>query len=292
MKWIIQINVINVIIMLLLFIYIHHPHIHQHWSMSKSSGVVYPWMARNMRGGHHCTVPHHAMGVRDGGGGGLGECPLCPRGDGGPATSPAVTCSPSLTIICLTQLFYSGRMFRRLFLEFCRIKCLKETVLLVIVLCKQVFPIFKGKHLSSQTCKKKLGLDGDNFIKVCQRTEYRRYCGQLWPDFMPWVVLCGFLLCENWISPKNKVYLFFKEKGFLLWASAFPCILPPALRLHQNQNHSLIEIPVNKKFTFEAKFWILKKLYFFLAITAAAFLSCPTACRRISPESERKILEI
>ena len=129
--------------------------------------------------------------------------------------------------------------------------------------CKQVFPIFKGRHLSSQACKKMLGLDRDNFIKVCQRTEYRRYCGQLWPDFMPWVVLCGFLLCENWISPKNKVYLFFKEKGFLLWASAFPCILPPALLLHQNQNHSLVEIPVNKKFTFEAKFWILKKLYFF-----------------------------
>ena len=143
-------------------------------------------MARNMRGGHHCTVPHHAMGVRDGGGGGLGECPLCPRGDGGPATSPAVTCSPSLTIICLTQLFYSGRMFWRLFLEFCRIKCLKGTVLLVIVFfCKQAFPIFKGRHLSSQACKKMLGLDRDNFIKVCQRTEYRRYCGQLWPDFMP-----------------------------------------------------------------------------------------------------------
>ena len=98
------------------------------------------------------------------------------------------------------------------------------------------------------------------------------------------------------ISSLRERDFFCRRNGFLLWASALPCSLPLCASIKITASLRFLKI---KKIicnqiwnSLGGKFWREKNLDFewkFLAVAAAAFLSCLTACRRISPESEEKI---
>jgi len=122
-------------------------------------------------------------------------------------------------------------------------------------------------------------IDEDNFIKSVTENWVQKI---LWVHFIPFAFFLFLLYCEKSISLENKEDSSSGEgKGFLLqqkWIS-FVREMDFFCELGAPSNLPFQSLPL-----LGASIKITASLRF-LAVAAAASLSCPTACRRISQES-------